>query len=170
MKPNIYFIIILILIFFFSCQNDKSKKDNNETIQKTQQNSENTESTSVNYDCVHCGMPSQEFPEWHGKFTHVKGQTWTCSPRCMFLTRLKKEQKFKNLKSIEVIDYYSQKPINAQKAFYVTGSDVIGPMGADLVPFSEKEAAKEFKKEHQGKEILAFKEVSLEKIEKIINQ
>ena len=50
--------------------------------------------------------------------------------------------------------------IEARSAFYVIGSDVLGPMGHELLPFEELEAAEEFLEDHEGKTILRFEEVT----------
>ena len=51
------------------------------------------------------------------------------------------------------------KGIEAQKAFYVIGSDVYGPMGKELIPFEKLEDAKEFLYDHRGEEILKFHDI-----------
>ncbi len=53
---------------------------------------------------------------------------------------------------IIITDYYSQKPIDGIKAYYVIGSDVNGPMGEELIPFSSIESAKTFLQDHHGQE------------------
>lgn len=61
---------------------------------------------------------------------------------------------------ILVRDYYTLKSIDGRKAYYVGGSDVWGPMGNELVPFSSKGAAKSFLADHKGKKILAFGQIT----------
>jgi len=53
---------------------------------------------------------------------------------------------------IIITDYYSQKPIDAKKAYYVIGSDVNGPMGEELIPFKTEDEAKTFLQDHHRKE------------------
>lgn len=65
---------------------------------------------------------------------------------------------------ILVTDYYSLKLINGLEAFYVVGSDVYGPMGRELMPFTDEAAAKEFKIDHKGTAILSFKDITPELI------
>ena len=40
------------------------------------------------------------------------------------------------LATIAVTDYYAVEPIAARDAWYVVGSDVLGPMGHELVPLA----------------------------------
>ncbi|MFA5353444.1 MAG: nitrous oxide reductase accessory protein NosL, partial [Thermodesulfovibrionales bacterium] len=55
---------------------------------------------------------------------------------------------------------YALSPIPAQSAYFVTGSDVYGPMGKELIPFSREEEAKEFMKDHKGQKILRFNDIT----------
>jgi len=55
-----------------------------------------------------------------------------------------------------VTDYYTQKGIDATKAYYVIGSNILGPMGNELIPFKTLKEAKSFKNDHFGKEIKQF--------------
>jgi copper chaperone NosL len=46
------------------------------------------------------------------------------------------------------------------KAFYVLGSDAYGPMGRELIPFEKETEAREFLKDHKGKNILRFRDIT----------
>ena len=70
-----------------------------------------------------------------------------------------------NGSKIYVKDYYSQNWINGRKAFYVIGSDVYGPMGHELIPFEHRDGAENFLKDHHGRQIIAFAEISAEMVE-----
>ena len=73
----------------------------------------------------------------------------------------------KNIKNILVTDYYSQKPIDGSKAYYVIGSDVYGPMGNELIPFENKEDAITFKKDHDGTKIIEFEKITQKEVYKL---
>jgi nitrous oxide reductase accessory protein NosL len=64
--------------------------------------------------------------------------------------------------SIAVTDYYAVEPIAARDAWYVVGSDVLGPMGHELVPLATEAEAKDFLRDHKGKAILRFDQVTPE--------
>ncbi len=66
---------------------------------------------------------------------------------------------------IWVKDYYTLAWIEGRKAWYVTGSDVYGPMGHEFIPFSSKPAAEAFAKDHHGKKILPFSEITAQMVE-----
>jgi nitrous oxide reductase accessory protein NosL len=61
-----------------------------------------------------------------------------------------------------VMDYYSLKPIDGQQAWYVIGSDVLGPMGREPIPLAKEAEAREFMRDHKGKQLLRFGEVTAE--------
>ncbi len=71
------------------------------------------------------------------------------------------------LGEIWVRDYYTLEWIDGRKAFYVIGSDVYGPMGHELVPFSSRAAAVNFQKDHHGKQVLAFDDITPKLIESL---
>ncbi|MBU1709524.1 MAG: nitrous oxide reductase accessory protein NosL, partial [Proteobacteria bacterium] len=66
---------------------------------------------------------------------------------------------------IWVKDYYSLHWHNAREAFYVIGSDVYGPMGHELIPFSTRMAAESFLKDHKGEQVFAFDEITPDVVE-----
>jgi nitrous oxide reductase accessory protein NosL len=51
-------------------------------------------------------------------------------------------------------------PIDGREAWYVLGSDVYGPMGRELIPFEKEADAKEFMKDHAGKTLIRFNDVT----------
>jgi nitrous oxide reductase accessory protein NosL len=65
---------------------------------------------------------------------------------------------------IFVTDYYALELIDGLEAFYVIGSDVYGPMGRELIPFKDESAAREFLKDHQGKSLVRFKDITPEMV------
>jgi Predicted lipoprotein involved in nitrous oxide reduction len=42
----------------------------------------------------------------------------------------------------------------------VIGSDVLGPMGHELLPFKDQEAAQEFLEDHKGNSIIRYQDVT----------
>jgi len=71
------------------------------------------------------------------------------------------------ISEVWVKDYYSLKWLDGRQAFYVTGSDVHGPMGHELVPFSTRAAAGSFLKDHHGNRLLAFTEITSALVEEM---
>ncbi len=65
-----------------------------------------------------------------------------------------------NIGSVYVNDYYTLTPVDGFKAYYVIGSNIYGPMGKELIPFAKEADAKDFMKDHGGKAILRFKDIT----------
>ncbi len=120
---------------------------------------QNREATQVSTDCSNCGMPTPDFPKWKVKaYFPAEDLRYFCSPKCYFLY----EQKQEVADSVWVMDFYEVKEIDAKSSYYVTGSDVLGPMGKDLVPVATLEAAEEFAKDHGGKLPMLYQEINAE--------
>ena len=61
-----------------------------------------------------------------------------------------------------VKDYYHLQMLDARRASFVLGSNVLGPMGKELVPFATDADARTFMKDHGGTRIVRFQEVTPE--------
>jgi len=138
------------------------------------------EKMSVGKDekCPVCGMYTYKFPKWVSQlyFTHGDHDHHFTFDGVKDLMKFYLEPKkwgnyeyYKRdrISKVLVTDYYTQKTIDARKAFFVTNSDINGPMGYELIPFENRKDAKTFKKDHYGKSILKFAEINLETIKKI---
>lgn len=66
------------------------------------------------------------------------------------------------VKHLYVTEYGKGTFIDAKKALYVTGSDVTGHMGPDVVAFSKKEDAEKFMAEHHGAKVATYEGVTLD--------
>ncbi len=69
-----------------------------------------------------------------------------------------------DIERLYVTDYYSLTYIDGRRALYVLGSDVLGPMGRELIPFGSEAEAREFMRDHKGKQVVRFGEVTAETI------
>lgn len=69
--------------------------------------------------------------------------------------------------AVWVKDYYTMEWIDGTKALFVVGSDVTGPMGHELIPFTTQQAAESFLKDHKGREIIAFDKITPEQISEL---
>jgi len=76
-------------------------------------------------------------------------------------------RKSSDIIAVYVMDYYGMRLVDGRKAFYVIGSDVFGPMGKELIPFEKKNEAGEFLKDHKGKQLLTYGEITPDLIRKI---
>ena len=116
--------------------------------------------------CPVCGMFVAKYPDWFSSLTFRDGATvYFDGPKDMFsyCLNMKKYRPAKSpdaLAAVTVKDYYSLKVIDGRTAFYVSGSNIYGPMGKEIVPFAKEGDAREFLKDHNGKIILRFKDVT----------
>lgn len=119
--------------------------------------------------CQVCGMFVSGYPTWVAEIIFNDG-TYSVfdGPKDMFryyfnIAKYNPGKKLSDINAIYVTEYYSAKFMDARKGiFFVQGSDVNGPMGAELVPVDSFDRAKEFMKDHHGKKILKFGEVKKE--------
>jgi nitrous oxide reductase accessory protein NosL len=116
--------------------------------------------------CPVCGMFVKKYPDWLAGIAFADGTT-VFFDGAKDLFRFYHEpahylpsQKPDNVRSLFVTDYYGLTAIDARTAWYVLGSDVYGPMGKELIPFSSEAAAREFLKDHHATRVLRFSEVT----------
>ncbi len=119
-----------------------------------------------NDKCPVCGMFVAKYPNFLAQVVFKNGSYAVFDgPKDMFkyymnLPVYNVSKKQDDVEAIYVTDYYSLKWIDGLKAVYVTGSDVMGPMGRELIPFEKQEDAGEFMADHDGKTRLMFNEVN----------
>ena len=123
--------------------------------------------------CPVCGMFVAKYPDWLAEIIFKDG-TYVVfdGAKDMFkyylnLKKYNPSKRIEDIDSVYVKDYYNLTFIDGSKAYYVVGSDVFGPMGKELIPLEKEADAKEFLKDHKGKTILRFKEISLEVIKSL---
>ncbi len=104
--------------------------------------------------CSVCGMYLYHHPNWVARITYAKKEVYSFDGiKDMLKFYFKKK---KGIQNIWVQDYYTLKTLDAKNSFYVIGSDVLGPMGNELIAFETLESAKKFSLEHKGKKLLSF--------------
>ncbi|HID39820.1 MAG TPA: hypothetical protein EYP36_09950 [Calditrichaeota bacterium] len=149
-------LIIFVLLAACKSENKPQEKQTAEQIRRSE------------HRCANCGMITSNYPNWEEKIILISGDTlYFDGPRCLFFTLLGSDKIASELSTVNVKDYYTLKYIDAKKAYYVIGSNVLGPMGKELVPFDNEEAAKEFVKDHKGDRILRFDQVDLNLIKQL---
>jgi len=121
--------------------------------------------------CPVCGMFVAGYPNWLAAVELEDGETlFFDGPKDMFRFLLEPGRYVADdvdeddILAIRVTDYYTTRQIDGTTAFFVAGSDVNGPMGAELVPFATREDAETFRADHGGDAVLAFSDVGPEDI------
>ncbi len=118
--------------------------------------------------CPVCGMLVSKYPNWVAVVQYRDGHAhFFDGAKDLFkylhdLPKYAPGHRREDIAAIQVTDFYALQRIDAQKAFFVVGSDVLGPMGHELVPLATRADAEDFLKDHKGKRILGFAEVTRE--------
>ena len=116
--------------------------------------------------CPVCGMFVAKYPAWVATVLYQDGHAHHFDGakdlfKYLFdLPRWAPGHQEKDMTAIAVTEYYGLSRIPAREAWYVIGSDVPGPMGHEFVPLATEGDAREFMRDHAGKRILRFDEVT----------
>lgn len=123
-----------------------------------------TEQFKVPHDakCPVCGMFVAKYSKW-AVLLESKGHKHYFDGVKDFFKFYRKNPAGKVLAK----DFYTLKDVDLSKAYMVKGSDVFGPMGHELIPFTTEKDAKTFMKEHRGQAILRFKQVTTQVIKSL---
>jgi hypothetical protein len=105
--------------------------------------------------CATCGMKIDPSSPWVAYLETTNGElafdTPHCALRAWHLDR-------GHVRSARFRDYYSQELKNADDLRFVRGSDVLSPMGQDLVPVASANANR-FARDHNGAPPASAREV-----------
>jgi len=118
--------------------------------------------------CPVCGMFVARHPEWLARIVFASGPTaFFDGPKDLFRYLLDPERyaahrRDREITGIFVTAYYDGKVLPVEEAWFVVGSDVVGPMGPELVPHGSREEAEEFLRDHRGERIVRSPEVTVE--------
>ena len=116
--------------------------------------------------CPVCGMFVAKYPQWIATVLYQDGHAdHFDGPKDLFkyLADMKKYARGRTREQIArmgVTNYYDGARIGAETAVFVLGSDVLGPMGHELVPHADEADAKEFRGDHNGRRILHFADIT----------
>jgi copper chaperone NosL len=121
---------------------------------------------SRQHKCPVCGMFVAKYPDWVTVVTFTDGSVVFfdgVKDLFKYAFNLKKYSPGKtraNINAIYVTEYYNVELIAASGAYYVIGSDVYGPMGRELIPFASLADAEAFMRDHKGKRVLRFGDIT----------
>jgi len=116
--------------------------------------------------CPVCGMFVAKYPDWVAALVFKDGTLrYFDGPKDLFkfLLDLKQYAPGKGQSDVDrffVTDYYAVRLIDGRAAYYVLGSDVYGPMGKELIPFAREAEARDFLKDHGGRNTLRYREIT----------
>lgn len=121
---------------------------------------------AANVKCPVCGMFVAKYADFLAQLRFRDGTVASFDgPKDMFkffnnMAAYDRKHQRKDVAEVTVTDYYSLAAIDGRKAYYVIGSDVMGPMGNELIPCRTAAEAKELMKDHKGKRIVSFTDVT----------
>lgn len=112
--------------------------------------------------CAVCGMMVLPYPNWVAQVVFKDGSNrFFDGPKDMFtfiydLETYQPGSKIDDIKNVYVTDYYTLQRVDARDVFFVAGSDVLGPMGKELVPVAKLKNLKVFIHDHNQEKIMRF--------------
>jgi copper chaperone NosL len=112
--------------------------------------------------CAVCGMFVAGYANWIATIVFKDGsQVFFDGPKDMFvyffdLEKYAPAKTDADLQGLYVTEYYSTRLVDARKVYFVIGSDVMGPMGQELIPVADLAQARTFFRDHHGKKIRQF--------------
>ncbi len=99
--------------------------------------------------CAECGMLADADPRFAAGAQREDEALRFDTPKCLF--RYLRGQRAAGARDPWVTSYYDQRRVPAERAIYVAGSNVRGPMGDDLVPLEDRASADQFVADHGGR-------------------
>ncbi len=115
-------------------------------------------------ECPLCGMYPARYPKFNCQIVFKDGSYEAFDSAIGLLVYLhfpdKTGLKLKPVAGIYFKDYLKEGWLEADKAFFVTGSEIRGPMGVQFLPVGSEQAAEELKKQAKGKDIIHFKMIN----------
>ena len=118
--------------------------------------------------CPVCGMLVAKYPNWIAIVVYRDGHAhFFDGAKDLFkylgnLSRYAPGHKAADIAGIWVTEFYGLTRVDARQAFYVIGSDTLGPMGHEFVPLANRADAEDFLKDHKGKRIVSFAQATPE--------
>jgi copper chaperone NosL len=123
--------------------------------------------------CGKCGMYPAKFPRWQSQIIFKDGSmTPFDGCKCMFnfmfaMDKYDKAHTMDDVSAILVKGFNSGEWMSGADAYFVVGSNMMGPMGKELIPFADKAAAMEFHKE-QGGNMMTYAEITPEVLKSLM--
>ena len=125
--------------------------------------------------CPVCGMIVSKYPNWVATVLYKDGHAHHFDgAKDMFkylqdLPKYAPGHRREDIEAIVVTDFYNLGKVDARQAYFVIGSDILGPMGHELVPLANRMDAEEFLKDHKGKRALAFGQITSQLVDQVDN-
>jgi nitrous oxide reductase accessory protein NosL len=116
--------------------------------------------------CPVCGMFVAPYPHWVTVIEFSDGShAFFDGPKDMFrylfdMAKYTREKTKADVAQVYVTEFYTTRLMGVEEVTFITGSDVLGPMGHELVPVAGEANAGTFMKDHGGKRALSVEEIT----------
>jgi len=146
-----YWSIILSILFLWTSLSLSGERNFVKPLQKDK--------------CPVCGMFVEKYPQWIAEVvfqdgTYVVFDGVKDMLKYFFdMGKYNPEKTKEDIDAIYVTEYYTTRIMKAEDVYFIVGSDVLGPMGNELIPVKGEDSAKTFMWDHRGKKMLRFNEI-----------
>lgn len=112
--------------------------------------------------CPVCGMFVAGYTNWISTVVFKDGsRSFFDGPKDLFrfyfgISRYRPGATTADIKEMFVTEYYSVQHMPVSEVYFVSGSDVLGPMGKELVPVAGLDKARGFMRDHGGTKLMRF--------------
>jgi nitrous oxide reductase accessory protein NosL len=151
MQKNLHFLVFVLLIYVVFLYGVGSAKEFMVPTPKDK--------------CPVCGMFVAKYQKWVAEIVFKDGDYVVfdgCKDMFKFYFNMAKYTKKKSrddIADIYVTEYYTLKILKASEVMFIVGSDVLGPMGHELIPVKGEDEVKIFKIGHGGDKVFRFDEI-----------
>jgi copper chaperone NosL len=115
-------------------------------------------------ECPLCGMYPARYPQFNCQVIFKDGTYEAFDSATGLLVYLLFNDKTgitpKPVAKIYFKHYLKENWLEADKAFFVVGSEILGPMGIEFLPVDSEKGAEELKKQEKGEDIIHFKKIN----------
>ncbi len=115
-------------------------------------------------ECPLCGMYPARYPQFSCQIVFKDGTYEPFDSAAGLLVYLFFSDKIgiipKPVDKIYFKHYIKEEWLEADKTFFVIGSEILGPMGIEFLPVDSEKGAKEVKKQEKGEDIIHFKKIN----------
>ena len=117
--------------------------------------------------CPVCGMKVAKYPRFAAAIQLENKTTYYfCSNRCMLRSWLKPDiflaSEHAKLSKPVIQAYFSGQQLDARQVIWVSGSDIIGPMGPALIPLRDDASLTAFRQRHGGQTVFWLNNLTTE--------
>jgi len=111
--------------------------------------------------CPVCGMFVSPYPAWFAEVVLVdQPPLYFDGPKDLFNYLLSRASYHPSpvpeIAAVFVTEYYTQQQLPAESVSFVAGSDVLGPMGKELVPVAGEKPLQTFLQDHGGDRVMRY--------------